>query len=122
MGASVWDCYASSAKEKNLPSFEPLPGYINVTYSLENICAHGMVLCVWLIVSAIGSLVFIKLQIGEKIHKGLLMAQIVLAILGFGWLINATFQRFSHAARVCSGDFLNQQYIEDWGYPGPYIV
>lgn len=122
LGKSVWDCYASPTKEKNLPSFEQLPGYKNITYAFENVCAHGMILCAWLILSALGSIILIKLPVGEKLWKGLLLGQIVLAVLALGWLANATYLRFSHAAKVCSGDYLDKLLIEDWGFPGPYIV
>lgn len=118
----MWDCYASPAKEKNLPSFEPLPGYKNVTYAFENVCAHGMVLCVWLMISSLGYLVLLKFPVGQKIEKGLKFVQLVFAILGLGWLINETYTRFSHAARVCSGEFLDKNYTEEWGFPGPYII
>lgn len=71
LDSSVWDCYASSSKGNDLPSFVTLPGYKDITYTFKNICAHGMIVSVWLILSAIGSLILIKVKVGEKIHKGL---------------------------------------------------
>ena len=72
--SSVWDCYGSS--ESDLPSFDPLPDYKNVTYGFENICAHGMIVCAWLILTVIGYLVllFSKIHLGELVIKGVLIA------------------------------------------------
>lgn len=91
LSSSVWDCYGSS--ESDLPSFDPLPDYKNVTYSFENICAHGMIVCAWLILSVIGYLVllFSKMHLGEIVIKGLLIAEGVCALFSLGWLLNASF-------------------------------
>ncbi len=124
MNASVWDCYASSDSEIDYPSFDPLPEYKNVTYSFENVCAHGMIVCAWVIVSTLGfiAITLTKVELGELVIKGLKIAQIVFGVLSVGWLLNASYQRYGNAGKVCSGDYLDSDWVEDWGYPGPYIV
>jgi hypothetical protein len=91
MNSSVWDCYGSA--ESDYPSFDQLPDYKNVTYSFENICAHGMIVCAWVILSVIGYLVLLlsKVNLGELVVKGLLIAEAVCAVLSAGWLLNASF-------------------------------
>ena len=123
MSVSVWDCYASSDSDIDSPSFDPLPDYKNVTHSFENVCAHGIIVCAWVILSTIGFIAInlIKVDLGELVIKGLMIGELVCLVLSAGWLLNATYQRYGNAGKVCSGDFLDSDWVEDWGYPGPYI-
>lgn len=97
IGISVWDCYASQSSDKKNASFDPLPGYNNITYAFENSCSHGMIVCIWLMISAIGSIILSKLSINEKLIRSLLLVEVIIFILALGWLANTTYTRFSHA-------------------------
>ena len=83
-----------------------------------------MIVAAWVILSAIGfiAITSIKKDLGELFNKGLMIAQIVGLGLSTVWLLNASFQRYGNAGSVCSGSNLESDWVEDWGYPGPYLA
>ena len=83
-----------------------------------------MIVAAWVILSAIGfiAITSIKKDLGELVNKGLMIAQIVGLGLSTVWLLNASFQRYGNAGSVCSGINLESDWVEDWGYPGPYLA
>jgi len=80
-------------------------GYVDVTSGYNSVCKYGIVVAVWLIISATVSIVLTKINPNVLVWRALKITQIILTFLALVWLANASVLRFGHVGKVCSGDY-----------------
>ena len=116
----IFQCVANSSL---MPEFGGGNEYTDVTQRFKIWFECGFILnCVGILYSILALIqILVKdRRLGEMITRLVNVGSLLVMVVTIAWVITGTIFRWNHHGKVCSGDYVDQTFIDAWGHFPPY--